>query len=250
MTYKLNIQSRLSKLKSAFEKVDNSYKPLFEDSQIVLSIIKVDEYFQGNISTKFTDKIYPHFSDIFRAFSYANYHQLKVILIGQDPYYNADIAQGLCFSVRNNIKAPGSLKNIVAQLHKDMSISSPPLCCGFVPSSNHCLIPWAKKGVLLLNSVLTVEHNKPRSHFKIGWIQFTSRLIKLISDHRINLVFLLWGNDAQKFAKLIDPKKHLILQSSHPSSLSAYRGFFQSRHFSLTNQYLLDHGIDPIDWSL
>ena len=185
--------------------------------------------------------IYPSGSLIFNAFSLTPYDKVKVIILGQDPYHNANQAMGLSFSVPDGIKPPPSLMNIFKELHKDIGMP--------IPSSGN-LTAWAKQGVLLLNAVLTVRANEPASHAKIGWTKFTDDVILSLSSQKKGLVFILWGNFAQEKSKLIDSSKHKILKAAHPSPFSAYNGFFGSKHFSTTNEYLVKNNIDPIDWSI
>lgn len=185
--------------------------------------------------------IYPAQSHIFNALKYTAFSDLKVVIIGQDPYHNPHQAHGLSFSVPKNITPPPSLINIFKELENDCDI----------PKPNHgCLENWANQGVLLLNSVLTVEENKPSSHAHIGWQQFTDTVIKTINLHAERIIYLLWGSYAQKKAALIDQKKHAILTAPHPSPLSVYRGFYGCKHFSKANTLLTKFGRTPIDWRL
>lgn len=185
--------------------------------------------------------IYPPGSLIFNAFNTTPLDQVKVVIIGQDPYHGQGQAHGLCFSVQYGVPPPPSLVNIFKELNDDIGIAIP---------KHGNLTHWAEQGVFLLNASLTVRAGEPMSHARIGWAQFTDAVIRKISDERKNVVFLLWGKFAQEKRVLVDEKKHLILRSTHPSPLSAHTGFFGNRHFSTTNEYLADHGIDPIDWSL
>lgn len=185
--------------------------------------------------------IYPAQSDIFNAITLTPFSDIKVVIIGQDPYHNPDQAHGLSFSVRKGIKPPPSLQNIFKELHSDCHIPIP---------SHGCLESWAKQGVLLLNSILTVEENKPQSHAKIGWEQFTDAIIQQSNQHPEPIVYLLWGAHAQKKAALIDDKKHLILTAPHPSPLSAHRGFLGCKHFSKANAFLKKSGRIPIVWEI
>ena len=184
---------------------------------------------------------YPDAKNIFAAFNLCNYLELKVVIIGQDPYHGEGQANGLCFSVSDGISHPPSLKNIIKELKSDI---------GHVESDNGNFTTWAKQGVLLLNSVLTVRADEPASHSKIGWTAFTDDVIKLLSNEKSDLVFILWGNFASQKQILIDATKHKILKAAHPSPLSAYNGFFGCKHFSATNQYLTQVKKDPIDWSI
>ncbi len=185
--------------------------------------------------------IYPPGSLIFNAFNLTPFSELKVVILGQDPYHNPGQAHGLCFSVPNGIPQPPSLMNILKELQSDIGLN---------PAQTGNLTKWAEQGVLLLNASLTVRRNEPMSHAKIGWPVFTDTVIRKISDLKKNVVFLLWGKFAQEKQGLIDETKHLVLKAAHPSPLSAFNGFFGCRHFSKTNEYLMKNGIDPIDWAL
>ena len=185
--------------------------------------------------------IYPSGPQIFNAFSLTPFDQVKVIILGQDPYHNPNQAMGLSFSVPDGIKPPPSLVNIFKELNKDIGMP--------IPNSGN-LTHWAEQGVLLLNAVLTVRANEPASHAKIGWTEFTNDVIRLLSLEKKNLVFILWGNFAQEKIKLIDSSKHKILKAVHPSPFSAYNGFFGCKHFSATNEYLVQQNKNPIDWSV
>ena len=185
--------------------------------------------------------IYPSGGLIFNAFSLTPYEKVKVIILGQDPYHNPHQAMGLSFSVPDGIKPPPSLVNIFKEIHKDIGMP--------IPSTGN-LTAWAKQGVLLLNAVLTVRANEPTSHAKIGWTKFTDDVILRLSSQKKGLVFILWGNFAQEKIKLIDSSKHKILKAAHPSPFSAYNGFFGCKHFSATNEYLVENNIDPIDWAI
>lgn len=185
--------------------------------------------------------IYPKGSDIFNAFNYTVFEQVKVVILGQDPYHNPNQAHGLCFSVAEGIAPPPSLVNIYKEINQDLGLPIP-------PTGN--LSKWAKQGILMLNASLTVEANKPMSHSEIGWHKFTDAVIQKISDDKENIVFILWGKFAQSKAALINPTKHLILQAAHPSPFSAYNGFFGCKHFSKTNDWLTAHQLPAIDWSL
>ncbi|XP_052203835.1 uracil-DNA glycosylase, mitochondrial isoform X5 [Diospyros lotus] len=185
--------------------------------------------------------IYPPLHLIFNAFNTTPFDRVKAVIIGQDPYHGPGQAMGLCFSVPEGVKLPSSLLNIYKELQQD-------LCCSIPPHGN--LERWAIQGVLLLNAVLTVRQHQANSHAKKGWEQFTDAVIKTISQKKKGVVFLLWGNYAQAKSRLIDETKHHILKAAHPSGLSANRGFFGCRHFSLTNKFLEQVGKDPIDWQL
>lgn len=185
--------------------------------------------------------VYPDMYDIFNCFLFTPYRNVKVVLLGQDPYHNVGQAHGLCFSVQDGIPKPPSLENMLKELKDDL---------GFDPPKSGNLTKWAKEGVLLLNTALTVRAHQANSHANCGWSWFTDSVIELLSREKEHLVFLLWGGNARKKVPLIDQSKHLILQCAHPSPLSAYNGFFGCRHFSKTNQYLSAHGIPPVDWNL
>jgi uracil-DNA glycosylase len=187
-------------------------------------------------------KIYPKGSDIFNAFKMTPLDQLKVVIIGQDPYHGVNQAHGLSFSVQKGITPPPSLKNIYKELVTDIP--------GFVIPGHGDLTEWAQQGVLLLNATLTVRDSTPASHQKKGWEEFTDTVIKTISDKKEGIVFILWGAYAQAKAELIDQKKHFIIKSPHPSPFSADRGFFGSKPFSKTNAILVKEGKTPIDWQI
>ena len=183
--------------------------------------------------------IFPPEACIFKAFELSSFANTKVVIIGQDPYHNEHQAHGLSFSVPGGIKIPPSLVNIYKELELDL---------GITPNVSGNLERWASQGVLLLNSALTVEKNSPGSHAKTPWIDFTEAVIQQLSDHKQNLVFLLWGAHAQQKSELIDTDKHLVLVASHPSPFSAYKGFFGCKHFSKANEYLKIHNLQQINW--
>ena len=183
--------------------------------------------------------IYPKGKDIFNAFNLTPVDDVKVVIIGQDPYHGANQAHGLCFSVAGEVALPPSLKNIYKEISSDLNIETP-------KTGN--LEKWARQGVLLLNNVLTVEEGKANSHKEIGWEIFTAKAIEKLSIIRKDLVFLLWGNSAQKKQELINHDNHLVLTAAHPSPLSAYNGFFGNKHFSKTNSYLKKNNIGVINW--
>jgi uracil-DNA glycosylase len=184
--------------------------------------------------------IYPTKEEVFSAFAYTDYPDIKVVILGQDPYHQPGQAHGLSFSVKPSVALPPSLKNIYKELVDDLNVAVP---------SNGCLIPWAKQGVLLLNAVLTVEKNQANSHANQGWEQFTDHVIEKCNEHSKPVVFVLWGRNAQKKEHLIMNAKHLIIKTVHPSPLSAYQGFFGSKPFSKINSFLLANNRNPIDWS-
>ncbi len=183
--------------------------------------------------------IFPKGSLIFNAFNQTTFDEVKVVILGQDPYHNPGQAMGLSFSVPKEVKPPPSLVNIYKELNKDIGMP--------IPITGD-LTKWATQGVLLLNAALTVRANEPASHSKIGWMDFTNDVIRIISEQKKEVVFILWGNFAQQKQVLIDATKHKILKAAHPSPLSAHNGFWGCKHFSSTNQYLTQHNKTPIDW--
>ena len=208
----------------------------------ILAPIKNTEYFTilwEKVKEEYqTTKCFPPKNQIFRAIELTPFEEVKVVIIGQDPYHNDNQANGLCFSVSDKVTAPPSLKNIFKELEDDLGIKK---------TSNE-LEMWAKQGVLLLNATLTVRAHEANSHKDLGWEQFTDFIIKEISDKKENVVFVLWGAFAQKKAGLIDASKHFIIQSAHPSPFSVHKGFFGSRPFSKINQFLEEKGKEPINW--
>ena len=208
----------------------------------VLAPIKNTEYFTTlweKVKEEYqTTKCFPPKDQIFRAIELTPFDEVKVVIIGQDPYHNDNQANGLCFSVSDKVTAPPSLKNIFKELEDDLGIKK---------TSNE-LEMWAKQGILLLNSTLTVRAHEANSHKDLGWEKFTDFIIMEISDKKENVVFVLWGAFAQKKAGLIDASKHFIIQSAHPSPFSVHKGFFGSRPFSKINQFLEEKGKEPINW--
>lgn len=206
--------------------------------------IKTDKF---KTLIKFVEKeynevtVFPPKEDIFSAFSLTSVSNVKVIILGQDPYHGFGQAHGLCFSVPDGVKQPPSLRNIIKELNSDLGIGNP---------KNGNLISWAKQGVLLLNATFTVREKEAGSHQKKGWEEFSDEVIRKISETKKNCVFILWGNYAKKKALLIDKKKHFIIEGIHPSPLSAHRGFFGSKPFSATNDYLRSNNISPINWEI
>lgn len=188
-----------------------------------------------------TKEIFPPADDIFNAFHFTPLSKVKVLLLGQDPYHNYHQAHGLSFSVLPGVEPPPSLVNIFKELHDDLGCTIPP---------HGCLKHWAEQGVLLLNTVLTVREHQANSHQGIGWERFTDHIIELLNQRAQPMVFILWGRPAQSKQPMITNPHHLVLTSSHPSPLSAYRGFFGSRPFSKVNHFLTEHGMEPIDWQL
>lgn len=185
--------------------------------------------------------IYPSGPNIFNAFNLTPLPDLKVLILGQDPYHGPDQAHGLCFSVPHGIKTPPSLVNIFKEIHTDLQLPIP---------GHGNLESWASNGVLLINATLTVRAHTAGSHQKQGWETFTDKVIQTVSQEKEHVVFLLWGSFAQAKKSLIDTNKHLVLESVHPSPLSAYRGFFGCKHFSKTNDYLREHGIEEVNWNV
>ncbi len=185
--------------------------------------------------------VYPKSSEIFNAFNLTPFNEVKVVILGQDPYHGPNQAHGLCFSVQNGIQTPPSLQNIFKELHTDLG-------CNIPKHGN--LESWAKQGVLMLNSTLTVRANQAGSHQKQGWEIFTDSVIKTLSDKKQNLIFLLWGNYAKAKAELIDSTKHKMLTAAHPSPFSAHYGFFGCKHFSKTNEHLNSLDLNPIIWQV
>lgn len=194
----------------------------------------VDDEYQNN-------EIYPPHNLIFRAFNSCSFEDIKVVILGQDPYHGPKQANGLAFSVNDGMKFPPSLRNIYKEMHEDLNI---PI------SDKGNLEDWARQGVLLINATLTVKANAAGSHQKKGWEEFTDAAIKALSEQREKLVFILWGSYAQKKGAQIDSTKHHIIKSAHPSPLSAHRGFFGSKPFSQTNKYLNEQGLDTINWEV
>ena len=186
-----------------------------------------------------THEVFPPANDIFNAFDFTPLSQVKVVILGQDPYHNNGQAHGLCFSVKPDVEIPPSLVNIYKELHDD---------CGCYIPNNGYLEKWAREGVMLLNTVLTVRAHQANSHRGIGWEEFTDAAIRILAEEKEHLVFILWGAYAQRKGAFIDRSRHLVLTSAHPSPLSAYNGFFGNKHFSKTNEYLREHGETEIIW--
>lgn len=215
--------------------LDPDWQELLKDELNSLNFAKIISFLNSQNTT-----IYPPKELIFNAFNLCKPSDLKVIIIGQDPYHNAGEAMGLAFSTPNNIKTPPSLKNIFKELFDDLD-------CDIFTSRSSDLTSWANQGVLLLNTALTVEQNRPASHSKIGWQIFTAGVIRTINAKFNHCVFMLWGNHAKNLASLIDSNRHMILEAAHPSPL-ARGAFFGSRHFSQCNAYLLSHDKAKINW--
>ena len=213
----------LEALKDEFKK--DYYKQLFE---------KVNEEYRTRL-------IFPPANDIFNAFHLTPLKDVKVVILGQDPYHGNNQAHGLCFSVKPEVEIPPSLVNIYKELHDDLG--------GTIPDHGY-LVKWAKQGVLMLNTVLTVRAHQANSHRGIGWEEFTDAAIRVLNTQDRPIVFILWGRPAQMKKAMLNNPKHLILEAPHPSPLSSYRGFFGSRPFSKTNQFLEANGVEPIDWQI
>jgi len=217
-------------------RLHQSWKEVLSDQfempyfQSLISFIK-DEYTRSTV--------YPPGNLIFSALDHTPFEEVKVVILGQDPYHGSGQANGLCFSVNDGIAIPPSLKNIFAEIRDDLGVHSP---------SSGNLERWADQGVLLLNATLTVRAHEAGSHQKRGWEQFTDAVIRAVSEKKENVVFLLWGSYAQKKGAFIDTHKHLVLKAPHPSPLSSYRGFFGCKHFSQANTYLADRGKNEIVW--
>jgi uracil-DNA glycosylase len=205
--------------------------PIKKTTYFIELMKKVDKEYE-------VSQCFPPNNQIFRALDLTNFDNVKVVILGQDPYHNFNQANGLCFSVSNLVNTPPSLKNIFKELEADLQIIR----------KNNELEDWAKQGILLLNSTLTVKAHEPNSHKDFGWDVFTDFIIKEISDKKENVVFILWGAFAQKKSSLIDAKKHCILQAPHPSPFSAYKGFLGSKPFSKINQFLKEKGEKQINW--
>ena len=210
-----------------------------------LSVEKDKEYFRNLytfLNNRSTFDIYPPRGSWFKAFEYSSFASSRVIILGQDPYHGEGQAEGLSFSVPKGITIPPSLRNIYKELNSDEVDFSQP--------EHGNLVSWAQQGVLLLNSVLTVEKNSPAAHANHGWEIFTDQVIRILNDNKQHLVFILWGAYANKKSELIDSDRHLILSSAHPSPFSAHKGFFGCKHFSQANEYLLSTNQQPISWSI
>ena len=199
--------------------------------------VRLREFLKGEYSTR---TVYPSMYNIFNSMKLTAFNDIKVVILGQDPYHEEGQAMGLSFSVPKGIDKPPSLINIFKEIENELGVSM---------SDSGDLTGWAKQGVLLLNTVLTVRAHQANSHKDKGWEEFTDGIIKKISSGRKNVVFLLWGANARSKKPLIDTEKHLVLESAHPSPLSAYNGFFGNGHFIKSNEYLIKHGILPVDWS-
>lgn len=219
-------------------KLGSTWKDVLKDEFNKDYFIQLIDFVEKEYQTK---TIYPPKEQIFSAFNYTSLENLKVVILGQDPYHGEGQANGLSFSVADGIKLPPSLRNIYKELNDDL---------GFEISTLGNLESWAKQGVLLLNATLTVEASKAGSHQKKGWEEFTDAVIQQVSDKKENVVFILWGAYAQKKGAKIDREKHLVIETAHPSPLGAYRGFWESKPFSKTNKYLENRNLVPINWEI
>lgn len=219
-------------------KINNKWDLVLKDEFKKEYFIKMMSFLDKEYEEK---TIFPVKDEIFKAFELSDFDDTKVVILGQDPYYNYGQAEGLSFSVKPGVKLPPSLKNIYKELEDDIGIKN---------FNNGSLVSWAKQGILLLNASLTVEEKKPNSHSKIGWQIFTDKIISILNAREEPLVFILWGNFARSKKILITNPDHLIIESAHPSPLSARRGFFGSKPFSRTNTFLREHKIKEIDWKI
>ncbi len=218
--------------------IGNEWDKLLADEFSKEYYLRLREFLKAEYKSR---NIFPPMNDIFNALRYTSYSDVRAVILGQDPYHGAGQAHGLCFSVKKGVQPPPSLQNIFKELNADLGIAPP----------NHGeLTEWAKSGVLLLNTALTVREGQANSHRNQGWELLTDRVIELLNQREAPIVFILWGGNARSKAKLITNRNHLVLQCAHPSPLSAYNGFFGCRHFSKCNEFLTSHGMSPIDWRL
>ena len=218
--------------------IGNNWDKLLEDEYKKEYFVNLIDFLKKEYKEK---TIYPKQNEIFNAFRYTSYDDVKVVIIGQDPYHGPKQAEGLSFSVSNDVLKPPSLQNIFKELQSDLEIPFP---------EHNSLIPWAREGVLLLNAVLTVEEHKPASHSKIGWEMFTDHVIEILNKREKPIVFILWGAFARSKKTLITNPNHYIIESAHPSPFSARNGFFGSKPFSKTNEFLKKNNIKEIDWKV
>lgn len=213
-------------------------------NDVLSDLINGDEYkkIREFLKTEYSfHDVYPPMDQIFNAFKLTPYGSVKCVILGQDPYHEPGEAHGLCFSVTQGTKMPPSLQNIYKELKSDLNIDN---------GLKTDLTPWAKQGVFLLNTTLTVRRGQANSHQTCGWTYFTDEVIKLLNARSTPIVFILWGRNARNKKAFIDTKKHLVLESAHPSPLSAYNGFFGCKHFSKTNDFLIKNGFTPVNWQL
>jgi uracil-DNA glycosylase len=220
-------------------KIEESWKRILKEEFTKDYFLQITTFIKTEKAAGKT--IYPPGTLMFNAFEKTPFEKVKVVLLGQDPYHNPGQAHGLSFSVQDGVSKPPSLINIFKELQNDLGLSQP---------VNGNLEKWALQGVMLLNAALTVRKNEPGSHSKIGWIDFTDAVIKKISEEKKGVVFLLWGKFAQDKQSLIDETKHHVLKAAHPSPFSADKGFFGCKHFSKTNEFLMQEGLEPVDWKL
>ena len=218
-------------------KIEQSWKDVLSDEFDKDYFIQLTDFVRREYLSGKT--IYPEPKNIFNAFNLCPLDKVRVVIIGQDPYHEPGQAHGLCFSVESGVDFPPSLQNIYKEIESDL---------GHKSITNGDLTAWAKQGVLLLNSTLTVQAHIAASHSGKGWEMFTDAVIRAVAEHRKNVVYMLWGSFAQKKAEYVNEQENLILKSAHPSPLSAYRGFFGNHHFSRANEYLVEHGFQAIDW--
>ena len=221
------------------ELMPESWRTVLKDEFDKPYFAKLEELLAEELATD--QKVYPPLDEVFAAFHHTSYDAIKILLLGQDPYHGPGQAHGLSFSVKPPVKPPPSLRNMFKELKSDIDCSVP---------NNGDLTPWAKQGILLLNAVLTVRHKTAASHKKFGWMKFTDAVIKAVNARQDPVVFLLWGGFAKKKIKHIDADRHIIIQGTHPSPLSARNGFFGSKPFSAINNALVEMGKEPIDWQL
>lgn len=219
-------------------KIGNDWDEVLSDLFSSELYLKIREFLKKEYSQRV---IYPSMHDIFNAFKYTPFSEVKAVILGQDPYHGEGQAHGLCFSVKEGVTLPPSLVNIYKEIYSDLGIKEP---------NSGCLTKWAKQGVMLLNTTLTVREGAANSHSTCGWQAFTDEVIKRLASREKPMVFLLWGANARAKKAFIDGKKHLILECAHPSPLSAFNGFFGCKHFSKTNEFLVKNGQNPIDWDL
>lgn len=218
--------------------IGNKWDEILRDEFSCESYLKIREFLKEEY---FSHKCYPDMYDIFNALKYTDYDDVKAVIIGQDPYHEEGQAHGLSFSVKKGVVIPPSLRNIYKELYDDLGVKAP---------SHGCLEEWAGQGVLLLNSVLTVRAHCANSHKNCGWQEFTDYIIKKLNEREKPMVFILWGANARAKKQYIDTTRHFVIESAHPSPLSAFNGFFGSRPFSRTNAYLKSAGIAPVDWQI
>ena len=221
-----------------------SWKSVLEQDLRSAYMVRLRTFLQSELQSG--KKIYPPMREIFSALDHCPLDQVRVVIIGQDPYHGENQAHGLSFSVKPGVRPPPSLRNIFREIEEDLRAATS--SHRQFPVNQGCLNGWAQQGVLLLNSVLTVVAGRSGSHQGYSWEKFTDQVVKIVNEQREHVVFLLWGRPAQEKGAIVDRKRHHVLSAPHPSPLSADRGFFGCRHFSQTNSYLQTHGYDPIDW--